>query len=463
MAGLNIDTEYENRILKTPLTVRYVQRDSAASVIYVMSRDQRIADNYGLALAQQVALRNRLPLVVVFSFLTMKGRAREHYNFMLQGLFEISAKLRSLNIPFIPLFGRHDETIPLFAQHSKPLVIITDFSPLRGALAWQKTVASRIPLMVVDSHNCVPVWISSDKQEYSARTIRPKIYAKLSHEDVPTTYVVNHPYTLRQPYSTLEDSTEELGKVRRTYMSNGTFLQFTPGEDSARKQLESFINNRLYGYSARRNDPSVDGLSGLSPYLHFGSLGSVTVIRRLREAVLKDGDLQIDSDALTEELVVRKELSDNFCYYNQNYTSLLGAPQWAQDTLRKHRYDAREHVYSIEEFEQALTHDAAWNAAQVELRATGKMHGYMRMYWAKKILEWSESPESALHIAQYLNDFYSIDGADPNGYTGILWSIAGLHDRPWGERPVYGTVRSMVYNGLKRKFDIQAYIQKYEP
>ena len=159
-------------------------------------------------------------------------------------------------------------------------------------------------------------------------------------------------------------------------------------------------------------------------------------------------------------MVVRKELSDNWCYYNQNYDNLKGAPQWAQNTLAKHASDPREFLYSLKQFEVANTHDPAWNAAQKQMTTTGKMHGYMRMYWAKKVLEWTESPGQAIDFLIRLNDLYSLDGGDPNGYAGIMWSIAGVHDRPWGERPIYGKVRSMVYGGLKRKFDISAYEQR---
>lgn len=165
-------------------------------------------------------------------------------------------------------------------------------------------------------------------------------------------------------------------------------------------------------------------------------------------------------NALLEEMIVRKELADNFCFYNPHYDRLEGAKEWAQTTLNDHRNDPREFIYTKQQFEHAQTHDPAWNAAQLQLRSSGKIHGYMRMYWAKKILEWSETPEGAIATAIYLNDHYSIDGGDPNGYNGIMWSIAGVHDRPWTERDVFGKIRYMNYAGLKRKFDIQSYIDR---
>jgi deoxyribodipyrimidine photo-lyase len=166
-------------------------------------------------------------------------------------------------------------------------------------------------------------------------------------------------------------------------------------------------------------------------------------------------------NALLEEMVVRKELSDNFCFYNDNYDKLEGAEQWAKNSLKEHESDKRDFTYSRDEFENAKTHDKSWNAAQLQLRKTGKIHGYMRMYWAKKILEWTENAETAIEYAIYLNDKYSIDGGDPNGYVGVLWSIAGVHDRPWIDRQVFGKIRYMNEGGLKRKFDLDKYINKW--
>jgi len=167
-------------------------------------------------------------------------------------------------------------------------------------------------------------------------------------------------------------------------------------------------------------------------------------------------------NALFEEMVVRKELADNYCLHNDNYKSIIGAPTWAQATLESNKSTSRDFIYNLSEWEDYKTHDIIWNASQMELRKTGKIHGYMRMYWAKKILEWSVSPEEAISTAIYLNDKYSIDGGDPNGYVGILWSIAGLHDRPWFERPVFGKIRYMNAAGLRRKYQVDEYIERIE-
>ena len=268
----------------------------------------------------------------------------------------------------------------------------------------------------------------------------------------------------------------KIDEVLSRIKPSGISISFKPGEKAGLAALELFIENKLELYGTDRNDPSSAGQSDLSPYLHFGQLSPLRAALRLREVSLNAGSdlhlfasskmpkpemiqdpLQYSIDALIEEMIVRKELADNFCYYNDNYNSLDCAPNWSRNSLEKHRNDPREFLYSLEELEKAQTHDPAWNAAQKQLTKTGKMHGYMRMYWAKKTLEWTESPEQAIEYMKYLNDHYSIDGGDPNGYAGIMWSIAGVHDRPWQDREIFGVIRYMNYGGLKRKFNIEDY------
>lgn len=428
-----------------------------------MGRDQRVHDNHALLAAQKHAIKLRLPLAVIFVCNTnTRNRAYEHYVFMLSGLLELEAELKAYNIPFIGLVGDREPTLSAVFHHLKPAVVYTDFNPLNGPVNVLQKLANEHPIVVVDTHNIVPVWVASEKQEFSARTLRPKIHKQLNNYLLAPDVLVKHPHDWPNkaliPFSEVVDIFgDRLARVSK----NGTTLQYVSGESAANKALNTFLNKRFSGYTQGRNDPTKDSLSNLSPYLHFGQISSLRIMLEAQQALHKDQSLQTDYDTLLEELVIRKELSDNYCYYNKNYNSLDGAPEWAQKTLSKHSSDNREFLYSQEQFEDAQTHDEAWNAAQRQLRSTGKIHGYMRMYWAKKILEWSSNPDEALQTAIYLNDFYSIDGGDPNGYVGILWSIAGLHDRPWGERAVYGTVRSMVYAGLKRKFDIASYIAYY--
>lgn len=430
------------------------------SVVYVMSRDQRVQDNHALLAAQQKALELKLPLAVVFVLHVVNAsRAREHYNFMLSGLVEVEKYLKDYNIPFIMLIGQPYERLSGAFGHIKPAAVYFDFNPLKGPRALRQKISNNYPVFCVDTHNIVPVWQASDKQEYAARTLRPKINKLLPDFLHEPPKLLKHPYKWPNnaiiSINQLSDRIEaELASVK----SNNTKILPQSGEIAAQRHLEDFIHNKLAGYAVNRNDPSKNSTSGLSPYLHFGQISSLRVMLMLQNALNADSKLQPDVDALVEEMVVRKGLSDNYCYYNQNYDNLAGAPDWARLTLAKHSVDPRSYVYALDELLAANTHDPAWNAAQRQLTSTGLMHGYMRMYWAKKVLEWSDSAEVALQNSIYMNDFYSLDGGDPNGYVGILWSIAGLHDRPWGERPIYGTVRSMVYDGLKRKFDVQKYI-----
>lgn len=232
---------------------------------------------------------------------------------------------------------------------------------------------------------------------------------------------------------------------------------FDPGEETAARMLDKFLSQKLDSYAALKNDPTKDGVSNLSPYLHFGQIAAQRVVLEVE----KTNASSESKEAFLDEILVRKELADNFCYYNSLYDSFEGFPEWAKKTLILHRADPRKFVYTLEEFENGKTHDSLWNASQLELLSKGKIHGYMRMYWAKKILEWSESPEKALETVIYLNDKYELDGRDPNGYVGIAWSIGGVHDRAWKEREIFGKLRYMSYEGCKRKFDVDTYIEKY--
>ena len=256
------------------------------------------------------------------------------------------------------------------------------------------------------------------------------------------------------------DSNQVVLTLIKGLKSNHQIITIESGEEASHRALQSFINNRLQNYAEDRNDPTKPGLSDLSPYLHFGQISSLRVALEVKKATHQDIKLKAGTDVFLEELIIRKELSDNFCFYNQNYKKLSGAPDWALKTLRLHADDTRDFTYTYAQLEAAQTHDEAWNAAQRQLVTDGKIHGYMRMYWAKKILQWTDTPQTAQRFLVRLNDFYHLDGGDPNGYVGILWSVAGLHDRPWFERSIFGTVRYMNFNGLQRKFDVKKYIKQ---
>jgi deoxyribodipyrimidine photo-lyase len=425
-------------------------------VIYWMSRDQRIGDNTALLYAQNLALGTRSPLVILFCLgPSFPGATLRQYSFMLEGLKEIEPKTRKLGIGFLIRVGNPPEIVQHACEELSAGALVTDFSPLRVPRQWKDQVNRKtgISFFEVDAHNVVPCRTASPKQEYSARTLRPKIIRLLPEYMKEFPEIIPHPFPPDQSFPQPEwDELENNLSIDRAV---GWVSWVKPGENAARAMLEHFIVNSLDRYATEKNDPTKEALSNLSPYLHFGQISAARVALEVR----KRGGAGAES--FMEELIVRKELAENFCLYNPRYDEFAGLPSWGKAALEKHWSDPREYIYSLEEFEEASTHDPLWNAAQTEMAVTGKMHGYMRMYWAKKILEWSRDPEEAFAIAVFLNDKYELDGCDPNGYAGIGWSIGGLHDLPWFDRPVFGTVRYMNDAGCRRKFNTAKYIEHW--
>lgn len=426
-------------------------------IVYWMSRDQRVDDNWALLHAQEVAISKKEPLVVVFCLSPhFLGATKRQYKFMLQGLTEVEAQLKTLNLPFKLLIGEPVTTLLHFLALINASVIITDFDPLRIKQQWKERLSSAltIPFYEVDAHNIVPCWVASQKREYGAYTLRPKIHRLLHQylEDFPP--LKKHPFTMTTTYALTDWNHIENCLNVDTSVSEVSWLK--PGYAAGTTQLESFLNKTFSNYSSERNNPVKNAQSHLSPYLHFGQLSA----QRIALTIYHISPVTPSTEAFLEELIVRRELSDNFCYYNPHYDQFSGFPSWAQETLNTHRHDPRPYLYSLIQLENAATHDELWNAAQKEMVCQGKMHGYLRMYWAKKILEWTPSPEEALATAIYLNDKYQLDGRDPNGYTGVAWSIGGVHDRAWNQRSVFGKIRYMSYNGMKAKFSIKDFIKK---
>ncbi len=428
-------------------------------VVYWMSRDQRASDNPALLYAQEWALKLDLPLRVVFALTqTFPGATERTYDFMLTGLAEVEQTLRRHNISFHLLNGDASEEVPRTVHALAPALVVTDFSPLRIGRLWRDTVARSIsvPLVEVDAHNIIPAWLASDKEEHGAYTFRPKVKRLLPE------YLTDLPGLQIHPYGQAQGETD-WPAVRAWLRADALVApvaDFTPGEAAAHAALDEFLCRRLAAYAQDRNNPAIAGQSDLSPYFHFGQLApqraAWEVSRRLSEA-------PESADAFLEELIVRRELSDNFCLYQPAYDSAQAFKEWARKTLADHLADPRPHRYTRDELEAGRTGDPAWNAAQAEMVRRGKMHNYLRMYWGKKLLEWSATPEEALDTAIWLNDRYHLDGRDPNGYAGITWCIGGIHDRPWPERPIFGKIRYMNFAGLKRKFDLDAYIKANPP
>jgi len=415
-------------------------------------------DNWALLFAQELAIRRKAPLVVIFCLVPhFLDATMRQYLFMIAGLQEVEKRLAAENIPLVVVTGSPEMEIPTFVRSNDVGVLVSDFTPLRMNRNWKAGIAEKIecPFYEVDTHNIVPCWLASPKQEYAARTFRPKITRAVPDFLEEFTPLRRHPHEWQESLKTID--WRYAVRTLRVDEPVSAVKWLEPGETAAYQVLQQFLEHKLGAYPEQRNDPSKDALSNLSPYLHFGQIAA----QRVALEVNRSEAPRHARETFFEELIVRRELAENYCYYNLACDSLDGLPEWARKTLQEHAEDPREYLYTRAELEHAETHDRYWNAAQMEMVRCGKMHGYLRMYWGKKILEWSSTPEAAFTTALFLNDTYELDGRDPNGITGIAWCF-GTHDRPWQERAIVGKVRYMSAAGLKRKFDMDAYVQKVE-
>lgn len=425
-------------------------------VVYWMSREQRVRDNWGLLFARNLAATRGVPLQVVFCLADhFLGATWRQYDFMLQGLRQVEGALRTKNISFHLLRGEVETTLIRYLQRREAAALVTDFDPLRIKRRWRTEVGAQAPCPAweVDGHNVVPCWVASPKLEYGAYTLRPKINRLLSK------FLCDIPALPAQPQWDGEAAPVDWKQVGALLAVDRTVLpvaKVRSGEAAAWQTMEDFLAQGLARYPEQRNNPALAGQSGLSPYFHFGQISP----QRVAWQVLQSDAPGAAKESFLEELIIRRELADNFCWYQPQYDTVEAFPAWARETLAVHASDMRPYRYSPMQLDQGLTHDELWNGAQRQLTGQGTMHGYLRMYWAKKILEWSDTPAAALATAITLNDRYQLDGRDPNGYAGIAWSIGGVHDRAWPTRPIFGKIRYMSYNGAKGKFDIGAYLHR---
>jgi len=432
-------------------------REKKGPVVYWMSRDQRLMDNWALLFAIEQANELNVPCHIIFTLSSsFLGAGLRQFDFMLTGLKELEVQSENLGLAFHVLMGKPENTLPNLLNDINASSLVSDFDPLAIKRRWKKEVTEKIeiPHFEIDTHNIVPCRVASGKQEFGAYTIRPKIKRLL------TEYLTEIPSIPEVKVKTrfVPIDWERVMEWLNPDISVNVVSWLKPGYKAGNDILQNFLGVGINGYLLNRNNPLLNGQSNLSPYLHFGQISA----QRVAIEVSKVNAPEEDKSAFLEELIVRRELSDNFCFYNNDYDNTKGFHSWAKETHNQHRNDERDNIYSLREFESGQTHDPLWNAAQMEMVKTGKMHGYMRMYWAKKILEWTNSPEEAMKIAIYLNDKYSLDGRDPNGYAGIAWSIGGVHDRAWNERPIFGKIRYMNYNGCRRKFNVDAYIENVQ-
>ncbi len=433
----------------------------AACVVYWMQHAGRGLNNPAVDCAVNIANELELPLVVYFSVISNYPHANlRHYAFLNRGLRDIEADLADRNISFIvrrPPGNSLDDLL----EEVNAAILIGDENPCREPERWRQVIARRlnIPFWTVDADVVVPSKLFA-KAQYAAHVLRPRLYRELSNylhplENAKAQHAWQRPGNF-ESYPVTSDVTQGWKKLDR---SVGPVEGFTGGSHAARKRLKFFIEHLLKHYDENRNQPQKDGTSRLSPYLHFGHIGPLEIALAVNAAVKKDAALAKARDSYFNELIVWRELAVNFVKYTPNYDSIECAEPWAAQSLAEHAQDRRDWNYTLDQMERGETHDELWNASQLQMVHFGWMHNYMRMYWAKKILEWSPDPAIAFHHAITLNDRYELDGRDPSGYAGIAWAIAGKYDRPWFDRPIFGKIRYMSAASTGKKFDSNRYME----
>jgi deoxyribodipyrimidine photo-lyase len=441
-------------------------RAPAKYVLYWAQVNRRVVSNHALAHAVELANRAGLP-VLFYEGLTYDypyASDRLH-TFILEGVPDTERGLQRLGIAYLFYLRRtrDDPNDILYRLSKDAAAVVTDDYPVFPAQHYNATVPSKldIPYYAVDS-SCIVPMSCFEKREYAAYTIRPKIKRLLPNFLNPARSIrVRHRFRGKIPsFHTAVNPANIAELVASCDIDHTVRLSpiFRGGASAARKRLRQFLKQNLHRYANLSNQPSEKATSGLSPYLHFGHISSLEMALAV-QAYGREHKLVVDE--FLEELIVRRELAFNFARFAEHPESIDSLPDWARKTLAKHARDKRDPIYTRGQFDLAETHDPLWNAAQKELLLTGKIHGYYRMYWGKKILEWSSGPEEALATTIYLNDRYALDGRDPNSYASILWCL-GLHDRPWVERPIFGLVRYMSYGGMLRKTDVEAYVRSIE-
>lgn len=417
------------------------------TILYLVSRAIRFKDNQALYTAQKKALNQNAQLICLFNYYPNYPYANlRNMHFLLSGLLEMSQKLNKHNIPLLFRQGNLIENINDLRNDFDITNIITEQHVLKPILKAHDLLSeycysNMIEFLKVNTACVVPVDETSLKLEYAAKTIRPKIMSKYK------SYLLNFYPIQIHPQSINIESFNQIqfnNFFTQNKLEELSLSKLIPGEDAANAQLQHFIEHGLKNY-ANRNEYDSQGQSYLSAYLHFGMLSPLKMIRDVENSQHENAPLFV------EEALVRRELAENYCYYCKDYDSIKGAWTWAQNTLNQHINDPREYTYTLEKFEKAEAHDDLWNFCQMKIVTDGYLHSYLRMYWAKMVLYWTNTPQDAIDLLIHLNDKYMLDGRDPNGYTGIMWSVAAVHDRPWFDRPVIGLVRAMGKDGTLKK------------
>jgi deoxyribodipyrimidine photo-lyase len=428
-------------------------------VLYWMQASQRAEFNPALEYAIRRADEINRGVVVGFGlFAAFPDANARHLAFMLEGLAEAEDNLRRRGIRFVVRAGRPDEVALGLAGDAA--MVVCDRGYLRHQRQWRRHVAdrARCPVVQVEGDVVVPVETASGKAEHAARTLRPKIHRCWS--DFLHEIAAGEPSkpTLRLRFANELDPSDPAALLRTLEVDRevAPVARFRGGTREARRRLGHFLRYTLEGYASGRSEPAQAHVSKLSPYLHFGQISPVEIALKARAARSAG---EADRASFLEELIVRRELACNFVQFTDDYDDYTCLPGWARQTLAAHADDRRPQRYGRARLEAGRTDDRYWNAAMQEMRETGYMHNTMRMYWGKRIIAWSPTPERAWRTALHLNNRYFLDGRDPNSYANVGW-LFGLHDRPWPEREVFGKVRTMTTGGLDRKYDMARYVER---
>lgn len=466
-------------------------RADGSFVLYWMTAYRRHQYNFALQHAIDWANELKKPLVVLEAVrIRYRWTSDRFHRFILDGMVDNAAafsKSKAVYLPYVePQPGEGSGLVESLAGEA--CLTVSDDFPCFFHPTLYRRIASKWPsrIELVDSNGILPMraadrtfTVAHSYRRFMQKTVpshlldfpEPSPLKKLrmaASMAIPGTILKRWPMT---PADKLVDLS--LDKLAIDHTVKPTSL--TGGSQAARKSLDRFVNERLRTYSDDRNEPAKSGSSNLSPYLHFGHISPHEIMERLIEAngwnpsrlgkangkMTGFWNMNEHSEAFLDQLLTWREIGFNQCWRDANYDRYESLPTWAQTTLAEHADDRREFMYTLEQFEASQTHDKLWNAAQRQLVRDGIIHNYLRMLWGKKILHWSESPQTALQIMIQLNNKYALDGRDPNSYSGIFWTL-GRYDRAWGpERPIFGKIRYMTSESTQSKFRLKEYLAKF--
>ncbi len=464
----------------------------AAYVLYWMTAFRRTRYNFALQRAVDWSKHLEKPLVVIEALGCGYPWASDRiHRFVIEGMRDNADRFRSAGVTCLsyvePRRGAGRGLVKALADRA--CVVVADDFPEFTLPRLVERAASRSPVRfeAIDANGILPL---ADTQRVfpTAFSFRAWIQKRLPDHleafprvdplrGMPRRRRVSLDGILRKWPEAGRDRFEEHIDALATLPIDHSVgpVDLSGGERAARRALRRFLRERLDGYATDRNDVGREVTSGLSPYLHFGQIGSHEVVRDIlkdrgwsRENLGKprgkrSGWWGMDeaAEAFLDQIITWRELGFNMSRHRPDHARWEALPGWAKETLTAHAADRRDPAYAHEDLEAAQTHDPLWNAAQTQLVREGTIHNYLRMLWGKKILEWTRTPRKAIEVMIDLNNKYALDGRDPNSYSGIFWCL-GRYDRPWGpERRIFGKIRYMSSDSTRRKMRVTEYLDRY--